>query len=237
VEGFVIVISILLAFGLQAWWEDRQERDEARAYLESLEADFQQTRLRALEHLGANEATLTSARWLLEALGKPPGAVEGDSLSILLESSLWIWTFEPVLGTYQDMVNSGDLRLLESQDLRIALSEFEERVEHVDRLDQTLWEHWLRFDLPFLKDHYVLSELYEGYASSAELRGVDVPPLTYGEPRFDPDHDALRSRAFYNIIVARTVAHQDAIVSMRTGLRQIDQILDLVEAELQRFGT
>jgi len=28
VEGVVIVGSILLAFGIDAWWEGRQERDE-----------------------------------------------------------------------------------------------------------------------------------------------------------------------------------------------------------------
>ncbi len=36
VEGVVIVGSILLAFGLQAWWEGRQERAEERQALEAL---------------------------------------------------------------------------------------------------------------------------------------------------------------------------------------------------------
>jgi len=27
-EGSAIVVSILLAFGIQAWWEERQERTE-----------------------------------------------------------------------------------------------------------------------------------------------------------------------------------------------------------------
>ena len=40
VEGVVIVASILLAFGLQAWWEGVQEREEERATLERLAAEF-----------------------------------------------------------------------------------------------------------------------------------------------------------------------------------------------------
>ena len=28
VEGVVIVVSILLAFGIQAWWDERQESQE-----------------------------------------------------------------------------------------------------------------------------------------------------------------------------------------------------------------
>ena len=34
IEGVVIVGSILLAFGLQAWWEGRQERAQGTAYLD-----------------------------------------------------------------------------------------------------------------------------------------------------------------------------------------------------------
>jgi hypothetical protein len=233
-EGAVIVTSILLAFGLQAWWEGRQELREERAYLESLQGDFRQSHVRALEHVSANERTLSSAGRLLQVLGQPRGEIPSDTLASLLEDSFWIWTFSPVLATYQDMVNSGDLRLLQNEELRIALSEFEEQVQVVDRLDQTLWEHWLRFDLPFLKDHYVLSDIYEGYRGSADLKGVDVRSLEYGESRFEPDHEAIRTRSFYNILVARTVAHQDAIVNMKVALAQIELVLHLVETDLQQ---
>ena len=39
-EGAVIVASILLAFGIEAWWDGRQERAEERDALEALAADF-----------------------------------------------------------------------------------------------------------------------------------------------------------------------------------------------------
>ncbi len=32
-EGAAIVVSILLAFGIDAWWDDRQERIEERKIL------------------------------------------------------------------------------------------------------------------------------------------------------------------------------------------------------------
>ena len=36
VEGVVIVASILLAFGIDAWWEQRQDREEERRILQAL---------------------------------------------------------------------------------------------------------------------------------------------------------------------------------------------------------
>ena len=39
-EGFAIVVSILLAFGIQAWWEDQQERAVETALLMGLVEDL-----------------------------------------------------------------------------------------------------------------------------------------------------------------------------------------------------
>ncbi len=40
VEGVVIVGSILLAFGLQAWWGERQERRAEQELLLNLQGEF-----------------------------------------------------------------------------------------------------------------------------------------------------------------------------------------------------
>ena len=39
-EAVVIVTSILLAFGIQAWWDDLQEQEEEREILIGLEGEF-----------------------------------------------------------------------------------------------------------------------------------------------------------------------------------------------------
>jgi len=44
VEGAVIVGSILLAFGIDAWWEGRSEAQAEQDILVSLEADFTRNR-------------------------------------------------------------------------------------------------------------------------------------------------------------------------------------------------
>ena len=44
VEGVVIVGSILLAFGIDAWWEGRQERDEEVQVLLAIQEDIELNR-------------------------------------------------------------------------------------------------------------------------------------------------------------------------------------------------
>ena len=41
VEGLVIVVSILLAFAIDAWWEDRQEAEKARLQIERVVAELE----------------------------------------------------------------------------------------------------------------------------------------------------------------------------------------------------
>jgi hypothetical protein len=43
-EGAAIVVSILLAFGIQAWWEGRQERRVELDILSGLRSDFEANR-------------------------------------------------------------------------------------------------------------------------------------------------------------------------------------------------
>ena len=40
VEGLVIVLSILLAFAIDAWWDERQERIEEGEILHGLNQEF-----------------------------------------------------------------------------------------------------------------------------------------------------------------------------------------------------
>ena len=40
IEGLVIVSSILLAFGIDAWWDERQEHREEQQILQDLQEEF-----------------------------------------------------------------------------------------------------------------------------------------------------------------------------------------------------
>lgn len=66
-EGLIIIVSILLAFWIQAWWDARQDRSEEIAVLQSLLGELQELE----QDFGYNEvmvdAMRASIRKLLEA--------------------------------------------------------------------------------------------------------------------------------------------------------------------------
>ena len=60
VEALLIVVSILLAFGIDAWWEERRERIEEQEILLGLKQEFEQNQ-RAIENqVALHEDTLGS---------------------------------------------------------------------------------------------------------------------------------------------------------------------------------
>ena len=70
VEGVVIVGSILLAFGLQAWWEGRQEQGEVGRDLMSVAQELRVNRESVLWQLDEMERKLLGSAEVLRILGR-----------------------------------------------------------------------------------------------------------------------------------------------------------------------
>jgi hypothetical protein len=133
-EGAVIVVSILLAFGIDAWWEGRQERaeegryitallDEAYAAADELEIDRQarDVRLAALDSL---QLYFTSGR------GRP------DAFTSWVNESSSLANFFPPTAAYDDLVSSGGLQLLTSDELRLALMSYHQERPRLQFLEE-----------------------------------------------------------------------------------------------------
>ncbi len=80
-EGVAIVVSILLAFSIEAWWAERQERAEERGLLESLYVEFEVNRDEAAFVISVHERAIQAVATLLELsqdeiLALPMEAVE-----------------------------------------------------------------------------------------------------------------------------------------------------------------
>ena len=68
VEGLVIVVSILLAFTIDAWWDSKQERDERASVLSALRADFSNTIVHLDQVHAMSGAALAASDTLLDLL-------------------------------------------------------------------------------------------------------------------------------------------------------------------------
>ena len=122
-EGTAIVVSILLAFGIQAGWERRQEGDDASRALEALRQDFTANRdtlsLLVSDHtLWADELAWFYATPLEEHLASP----RSDSIAErVLASFVLQITYDPTVGSLETLLRGGRIGVIQSAELENAL--------------------------------------------------------------------------------------------------------------------
>lgn len=219
-EGVVIVVSILLAFGIDAWWDAAQEREEERQALEALADDFESAAQTVDDYLLIMDSIALAANVILGWTGPNADARHADSLALLTPSIARVPDFQPPLGTLQALLGSGDLRLIRNDSLRAALASFPSRVAGI-RTTQSYGA-----DLLF-------GEIYPYLNRSIPLRRF--ARAGDGESRFDSDVEGLlRSLEFENLVQGKLthLAYLDGSIGDVQGL--IASMRDMIDRELGR---
>jgi hypothetical protein len=120
-EGAVIVVSILLAFSIDTWWDNRIEQQREREQLVSMRAEFQadlsglDAVLASVQHHAKN---LESFIAMLKAAGNEPVLIPAR----LLGSAITWRTSDVSISALEALMASGDLNLLRNAELRANLA-------------------------------------------------------------------------------------------------------------------
>ena len=119
IEGVVIVASILLAFGIEAWWAERQERQEEQRLLQNLHAEFAETRELFAEGVRAHQDFRESATRLVDF--EPSDRSLAANLDFFRVYVVFR-TVYPKTGVLDGMLATGRLDLISSDELRSMLA-------------------------------------------------------------------------------------------------------------------
>jgi hypothetical protein len=121
-EGMVIVVSILLAFAIDAWWNERIERQQEREHLVSMKEEFRSS----IE--GLQEVLLsvqTHAQNIEQLIVQLKTVEQGASIVVGedIMGSVNIWrTTDVSTSTLTALMSSGSLNMLSNSDLRAELA-------------------------------------------------------------------------------------------------------------------
>ena len=203
-EGAVIVLSILLAFAVDAAWEARRDADAERLALAPVlaEIDLNLTRLGLTrEH---NLAVLADVERLMRYDGRDPAELDRDTVDVLLESLTW-WGAgtEWTRGAWDALVTGGNLDAIEDTSLRVVLTALG-RVFDETRAVQSINDQWVRGTLleVFRDDVHML----QVSASSDSRPGYAEPVATEPFPweGADRDHRPLVvTRRYQNLFLEK----------------------------------
>jgi hypothetical protein len=206
-EGLVIVVSILLAFGLQAWWEGQTDRQTERTILmelhTALSADLELLD-RRLDRLRQIESRVGSLLAHLES-----GVPYADSLDAYFGTVYGVTTTELNTAAYESLKSQG-LGLLSDQALRSHIARvYEQTYRRVE------WQGSLESDvvLGLLRPYFLVHFRDLRFSESAT-------PLDYGALLSDVE--------FLNLVAYRLQTVRQSHIG--TFEQAISDVRDLIEA-------
>ena len=214
-EIAIVTAGILIAFALDAWWDNRVTAEREQIHLRALVSDFQQNVASLRRLIKTEDDIMSGSRALLE-LARAEQPVEKPALVELMGRVFNSGRYQPVMGAYEALVNSGGLMLIRDESLRAALAEFAARVD--GKYAET-WsnEHYFAFAREF-------GTSYTLYTWDVERGKADERVL----------EEILRNPRFHEHLAMRFYSERDMGREYRALLEQAENVLTQLREQLRK---
>ena len=223
IEGTAIVVSILLAFAIDAWWEKRALAQEEREILVGLEAEFVDVR----ERLDYWADMTSTAMILIEKYLSDD--VEQMSLREIERMFAQAGPLANVLdqgGPLDALLASGRLERITSEKLRIRLAKWPDLMEDIHSNDLSIREFSHRSIVPYLAQQGIPRRL-------CPLENMFCAP----DAPVPNDYLRLaRNDEFRALLINRHLFHSFAALDHKNAAAEAGAILELIQLELGRSG-
>lgn len=224
-EGVAIVASILLAFAIDAWWDDRLERRQEAALLDDLYADFEASQAHLQQWLSGNRFIERSTASLLDRLRSAEPDERVTVTGDLLVGAVSTPTYTPTDSTLRVAIASGQLELIQNADLRKELAAWQQLLEDTREDEILIREIVVHRVIPVLSGQVRL-----GYVLDFDI----IVGLFFGQSTaFAGQQFELRADSALEAAVAERLFHTKFVVQGLSDLAASQaRILDLLTKQV-----
>ena len=239
-ELVLVVAGILIALAIDGWAEDRRERDAETEYLELLLRDAREIGKEAELQLAFEQDMVRVAAAAYAMLDSADPAASAAALGVAISSMTIRRTVNLGSATYEQMVSSGHLQLIQSRELRDRLvRHFADmrRSEQIfgknnqDLIDDVIVPYVMDDGISYRpRDHEIVASLGRATEIYAAALGADFePPLdrVFAQP---PDADSwndMRRQVLFRLNIAA-----NGQARAEEALEQNREIAAAIETEL-----
>jgi hypothetical protein len=207
VEIFLIVSGILIALAINRWDIKRSERNDELQIYQALKERIMEDKNVILADVDYNNTYLAQFRFADRIISENDRSLE-DTLARIAPNFFKYSDFDNNSFIYQNLVNSGELKILKNSEITSRLQELEEAYIYVNRMENIHWE--------------LIIEI----VSKDVLNSVN---LSTGE---STDKEALFDFRFHNRIVLLISIMEEKDGVYQQTLRQIDNLINLIDLEI-----
>ncbi|MBT8315257.1 MAG: hypothetical protein KJP26_12430, partial [Maribacter sp.] len=155
-EIVLVVIGILIALSINNWNEGRKDKIKEQVILEQLEKEYNANLAQLEDKMQMRALIVKSGQTLLNYIDKPK-LVQRDSVILHISNILYDPTFDPV---QNDLLSSGNLRLIRNDRLRNLLSNWSSDVIAVQESEQNNRLQVHEIMIPLLNDIGITRDVF-----------------------------------------------------------------------------
>ena len=152
-DGFAVLVAILLAFAIDAWWDLRIQDEEARAYLEALETELIENRKIIDRDLETLRNWVAESRTFLEDVVSPKAEPSYEQVGRMVWETGPEQTTPLLRAAVDDLKSSGGLQAIRSAELRRAIAEYVRELDRdaseLDDLRNNFREYVLQYHIQY----------------------------------------------------------------------------------------
>lgn len=223
VEAVAVVMSILLAFAIDAWWTERKDNEVEHVALLALRADFMASREQMATVLQSLEAARTDYARFKSATVAELIEHDLDTNRQFLTALVKNHTFDPVTATLDALANDGRLALISDARLLARLSHWQRSLDNLEDISFELRAESVRVRRAMEQHGGPFARWDQRVDAPNVLRQVDGE--TMASMRRDAD------------FMGTTVSHQYALSVYLNSLHKLAATLDSIVTSLDQAVT
>ena len=234
-EGSAIVVSILLAFWIQAWWESRQAHSAEQIILAALSVEL---RSLAEEYDARRQyinALRESGRTMIIASGNPNNRLSDEEMDSLLGDLTWYTYPNPFQTPELDsLISSGDISLISNFSLRRRLAVLPASLDELRHAFEKSYNFFNNEFMPYLARAASLPQIYDVSIYQPGNQSIQYPKTSVYERNVKRSHQSLLENVEFQNMLTIRLGNFDEILEYysRTTKESIDESLKLIDSEL-----
>ncbi|MEL7453552.1 MAG: hypothetical protein AAGJ50_09310 [Pseudomonadota bacterium] len=233
-EGVAIVVSILLAFGIEAWWSDRQEAQLVEENLAALRDELK-SNLEEIRHERTFRRAVIQATQQLFELAQAEDAIPALELDRSLSDVTWGGRIDISTGALLSTLQTGTLTSIDQSELRRSLSSLPALYEITRTHEQNSSAFTDDRVVTYINTHGSLLQIYNAGEGAGRPGGRSEMASPYRFPARSPmDHSTLlEQEEFLGYLAMGMSTHENIVlyydrleVAMAHSIELIEQRID-----------
>ncbi|WP_228850942.1 DUF6090 family protein [Aegicerativicinus sediminis] len=223
-EIFLVVIGIIIALQINNWNEQRKLKFDEQEALVNIKEDFTYNKKLLLDVINESEETMQSSLVMLNYTGKKPKPEREQYFDSLVNKVITSPYYYPRNGFLDDLINSGNLSIFRSVDLRNRLSSWKPLIDRVQARYVGLRDY---------QDGLINYIIEHGSWLNADAMMTFERDIEFPESGFDVDNRTmLLDLKFENMIENNAIYLDNYRGELINAQKLLDSILALIDGQM-----